>query len=269
MRVYEKVPISEAWSTTGRAPIAVRWIDTNKGDARSPVYRSRLVAKEFKTSSRPDLFAATPPSECLKLLLSKLAGKGKGYKLLYADVSRAYFYARAIRPVYVRLPEEDQEEGDVDRCGRLLMSMYGTRDAAQNWSSEYAKTLVDAGFVRGKANPCLFSCASRDASVMVHGDDFVAVGPAAATAYVSKILGNKYKLKMETLGMGSEDVREVRILNKLIRINAEGVHLEADPRHAERVIREMGVEDGKSSPVPGSKVESKKQLEKERRSHRA
>ena len=45
MKVYEKVPISEAWSTTGRAPIAVRWIDTNKGDTLNPVYRSRLVAK--------------------------------------------------------------------------------------------------------------------------------------------------------------------------------------------------------------------------------
>ena len=75
-------------------------------------------------------------------MLSRLAGRGRGYKVPYADVSRAYFYARAIRPVYVKLPAEDQEAGDEDRCGRLLMSMYGTRDAAQNWASECSKTEV-------------------------------------------------------------------------------------------------------------------------------
>ena len=76
--------------------------------------------------------------------------------LLYADVSRAYFYAKAVRPVYVRLPEEDTEPGDEGKCGRLRMSMYGTRDAALKWSLEYAATLRAAGYEQGRANPCLF-----------------------------------------------------------------------------------------------------------------
>ena len=105
MRVYEKVPIEECISATGRKPIAVRWVDINKGDSTQPNYRSRLVAKEFRgKDENPDWFAATPPSECLKLLLSKMASR-KSYKLLYADVSRAYFYAPVVRPVYVQLPE--------------------------------------------------------------------------------------------------------------------------------------------------------------------
>ena len=31
---------------------------------------------------------------------------------MYAGVSRAYFYAPAVRPVYVRLPAEDNKEED-------------------------------------------------------------------------------------------------------------------------------------------------------------
>ena len=31
---------------------------------------------------------------------------------MYADVSRAYFYAPAVRPVYVRLPAEEDKEED-------------------------------------------------------------------------------------------------------------------------------------------------------------
>ena len=73
MKVYEKVPVSEAHEKTGKAPIQTRWIDTNKGDSEKPLYRSRLVAKEFNTGARPDLFAATPPTECLKFMLHKMA----------------------------------------------------------------------------------------------------------------------------------------------------------------------------------------------------
>ena len=142
MGVYEKVDVAEAWAQTGKAPIAVRWVDINKGDSQNPNYRSRLVAKEFKTGVMPELYAATPPSECLRLLLSLAAsGRGRGTGLMYADVSRAYFYAKAVRPVYVRLPDEDRLPGDENRCGKLKMSMYGTRDAALNWALEYGDTL--------------------------------------------------------------------------------------------------------------------------------
>ncbi len=46
--VYDKVPISQCWERTGKAPIGVRWVDINKGDSVSPENRSRLVAKEIK-----------------------------------------------------------------------------------------------------------------------------------------------------------------------------------------------------------------------------
>ena len=62
--------------------------------------------------------------------------------MMYADVSRAYFYAKAFRPVYVRLSDEDRAEGDEQMCGRLVMSMYGTRDAATNWAAKYTETLL-------------------------------------------------------------------------------------------------------------------------------
>ena len=65
MGLYDKVDLAEAWEVTGRAPIAVRWVDINKGDSQSPLYRSRLVAKEFNTVVKPEVYAATPPSECL------------------------------------------------------------------------------------------------------------------------------------------------------------------------------------------------------------
>ena len=132
---------------------------------------------------------------------------------MYADVSRAYFYAKAVRPVYVKLPAKDLELGDEHRCGKLFMAMYGTRDDALNWAMEYGETLRSAGYVQGKGNPCLFHKKALGVSVMVHGDDFVAVGPDNHLADVRKALEDKYELKVEMLGVGPGKSDELRILN--------------------------------------------------------
>ena len=100
--VYEKVPIEECWRETGRAPIGVKWVDTNKGDKERPEYRCRLVAKEIKKDKREDLFAATPPLEAKKMLFSLWASI-PGMCLDFGDVVRAYFHAKARRRVYVEL----------------------------------------------------------------------------------------------------------------------------------------------------------------------
>ena len=105
MKVYTRVPVSQCRMQTGKNPIKLRWIDTRKSTGE---IRSRLVAKEFKTEVDPSLYAATPPGECLRLLLSQLAMNEK-FDLMYSDVSRAYFYAQAVRPVYVKLPAEDTD----------------------------------------------------------------------------------------------------------------------------------------------------------------
>ena len=93
------------------------------------------------------------------------------------DVRRAYFYAAAKRRVFVELPPEDYQPGDENRCGLLKKSLYGTRDAAQNWGDELGATLQDMGLRKGKASPCLFYSARRRLKAAVHGDDITLKGP--------------------------------------------------------------------------------------------
>ena len=137
---------------------------------------------EIKRDKRDDLFAATPPLEAKKVLMSMavtekigyLAGKRKqGMCLDFIDVSRAFFHADAIRRVYVQLPEEDAQEG---MCGLLGKSMYGTRDAAQNWGQCYMTFMVNTGFTKGLASHCCFFHKARNIRCVVHGDDFTLLG---------------------------------------------------------------------------------------------
>ena len=91
----------------------------------------------------------------------------------FSDIRRAFFHALALRSVYIRLPEEDSEEG---MCGRLNKAMYGTRDAAQNWEAAYAEFMETLGFRRGKSSSCVFWHEQRELRVVVHGDDFTVLG---------------------------------------------------------------------------------------------
>jgi hypothetical protein len=135
------------------------------------------------------------------------------------------------------------------------MSMYGTTDAAANWAAEYGATLVAAGYVQGIASPCIFHNVQHDSTIMVHGEEFVGVGNPIELGRIRAALEDKYKLKVETLSGDKADVQEVQILNKIIRWTDRGVELEADPRHAEIVVRELGLEGATPSKVPGAKVD--------------
>ena len=75
--------------------------------------------------------------------------------------------------VYIKLPKEDEEEG---MCGRLNMSMYGTRDAAQNWERVYVDFMERNGFRRGIAHPCVFYHEGKQLWCVMHGDDFTVMG---------------------------------------------------------------------------------------------
>ena len=92
-----------------------RWIDINKGNDVNPNYRSRMVGNEFNNGEIEGLFAATPPLEALRLILSWAATSGtsplgsvtKGQQrksVMIADVSRAFSEAPAKRDVCVELP---------------------------------------------------------------------------------------------------------------------------------------------------------------------
>ena len=48
----------------------MKWIEHNEGDTRNMNVRPRLVAKQINTGKEQGLFAATPPLESLRMLLS-------------------------------------------------------------------------------------------------------------------------------------------------------------------------------------------------------
>jgi hypothetical protein len=189
----------------------------------------------------------------LKTLFS-LAVAGRGRRQIgFVDIKKAHLYAKATRDVYIDLPPGDEQEG---MCGKLNYTLYGTRDAAHNWEREYTNTLVDIGFQVGKSTTCVFRHEQRNIDIVVHGDDFTILGTSWDIQWVHDMLGKKYELKLRGV-MGSPcnpgSVNELSVLNRIVRWNANGIEYEADPRHAEIIISELGLKGSKVVATPGVK----------------
>ena len=181
--------------------VTVKWLDTNKGDRANPNYRSRLVAREFNQGKDDTLYASTPPLEALRLIISHAATYNatkpeERRELMVNDVSRAYFYARSTRCLYIEVPAEDPE-AHPDLLGRLRLSLYGTRDAALNWQQTLSEHLVENGFVRGVGHPSVFHHPKRKIWTLVHGDDYCIAGPAESLDWMQGILQKKHEIKSQ------------------------------------------------------------------------
>ena len=74
----------------------------------------------------------------------------------------------------------DRHPGEEDMVAQLNLSLYGIRDAAQNWTQEYTRALKAAGFTAWRSSPCNFYHKQIGMALSVHGDDSTVSGPESA-----------------------------------------------------------------------------------------
>ena len=249
-----------------------------QGGPPKPIHRSRLVAKEFADSDGDGLFAATPPLETLRVLISEAATieLGKHEKvIMIADISRAFFEVPVIRDICVELPEEAKDEQDKGRddVGKLRLSLYGTRDAAANSQRTVREFMEENGWKASGYCPCSFRQPVRDLIAMMHGEDCVVVGDRESTKWFKEKLKKRFEVKIQVVGskgitnfekMGRvswadlseeqdelQEVDEARILNRIVRITEEGWDYEADQRHADLFVKGSGMESANAAKTSG------------------
>ena len=176
------------------------------------------------------------------MVFSMAAINNNGELIMINDVSRAFFHAQVKRDVYVELPDEDRLPGEEGKCAKLNFSLYGTRDAALNWHEEYSQQLVANGFKQGIVSLCMFYHHQRGIRTVVHGDDYISVGMEEDLLWMEEQLKKKYEIKTQLLGPQHYHSQEVRVLNRIITLEQNGIGYEADPRHAEIMIKELGLQ---------------------------
>lgn len=141
----------------------------------------------------------------------------------------------------------------------MKKSLYGTRDAAVNWSLAYTKVLTKLGFEKGASSPCTFLHPGRNVKLAVHGDDFVCEGREGDLRWPAEELQKAFEVNVEIMGKNKHPCTELTLLNRVIEWREwGGLSWEPDPRHGEIVIKSLGLEGGKPSKTPGVKEHSKR-----------
>jgi hypothetical protein len=268
-KIWHLVPIQECWDKTGKDPVTVKWVDTNKGKSsklEDIIARCRLVARDFKggDKGRDDLFAETPPLEAKRMLFSRAATRKNGEikrKLMFIDVKKAHLNPKCDRDVYISLPGECEcPEG---MCGKLDFWLYGFRDAASAWENLYAQKLVEVGFTRGDGCGVVFYHEERDISLVVHGDDFTFCAEPEELKWIETKMGEWFEIKVRAiLGRDWGDDKEVVILGRQVKWTKWGIEYKADPKHRKILLEYFGL-DGESNVLKRNGLEDRKDGEEE------
>ena len=226
----------------GVVPVSVRWVDVVKADGTT---RSRLVARDFRGGDkhRDDLFAATPPLEAIRVLLSRAATETPSRirrKLMFIDAKKAHLNPRCQEEVYIELPTEAAESEGT--CGKLVYWLYGFRKAASEWEKFYAQKLGEAGFRRGTGCPVLFYHPERDLAMAVHGDDFVVCGFGPDLDWAAKYIQSCFEVKVRAvLGEDRHNDKMATVLGRTVRWGQDGIEYEADERHRRILLETFGL----------------------------
>ena len=180
----------------------------------------------------------------------------------FYDISRAHFHSKARRKIAIKVPKEDSD----CKSGYAILdkSMYGTKDAAQCFDLTVEEAMTVMGYSVGVFSPCLYHHPKTGVQVFRHGDDFVVLGTRQQQKGFLAELGRTLIVKhLATLGPNPAlgDSKEVRILNRIVRwvkppygAGNERLEYEADPRHAELIVHQLGLSaSSRGVSTPGEK----------------
>ena len=110
--------------------------------------------------------------------------------------------------MYMKLPKEMELSPDL--VARQVRCVCGTRDAGKLWKDTYTQAMEHAGFVTGTANPCVFYHKVRDITLVVHGDDFTALGTNNDLDWCEKRLKDNFEIQIRgRLGEGCTVPQEI------------------------------------------------------------
>ena len=169
--------------------------------------------------------------------------------IAFIDTSRAHFHSPVLRKVVIRMQGDPSCPSGIAMLNR---AMYGTKDAAQFFDLYCERTMENWTTTLECSTRCLYKHPAKDISVLRHGDDFGTLATRTQIAEFKEELSKHLLVKhIATLGSRPQllDSCEVRFLNRVIRWIVppfgrapERIEIEADPRHAELLIKNSGLQ---------------------------
>ena len=204
------------------------------------VRRARLVCKQLKIWSpyRQDTYA---PSTCPSMLrlLPHMFVSTPNWILRSFDVSDAFLMVRQRDELYIRLD---------DVVYRVWKCLPGRQMAPVYWHDELSGDLKECGLLGNAACPVVYGGENQAATV--HVDDGLLGGHESCVAKTVETLKAKYTLECSPPLKNVGD--QLRFLKRTLEVVPEGLKINVDPKHIEKVIKILGIVNPRHRKVPAS-----------------
>lgn len=162
----------------GKQPFGCKWIFTTKRDKDGNVerYKARLVAQGFSQQYGEDYdatFAPVARITTLRILLTVAAAEK--LRVRHFDVKTAFLNGDIEEDIFMKQPEGFVNPGEEHLVCKLQKSLYGLKQAARAWNTKANQVLLEIGFKRSQADPCLYTrqVAGSTLYVLVYVDDML------------------------------------------------------------------------------------------------
>nr|GLL42026.1 uncharacterized protein LOC109184712 [Ipomoea trifida] len=190
----------------GKTPIGCKWVYKIKlrADGSVECYKARLVAKGYTQQLGIDYIETFSPVARLTTIRTFLAvAASRAWHIQQLDINNAFLHGDLDEEVYMVLPPGFQGEKPNQLC-RLLRSLYGLKQASQQWNAKLCNALLCMGFNQSKADPSLFTkgYGSELLALLIYVDDILVASPNLSLIQELKThLHNAFKIKdLGTLG---------------------------------------------------------------------
>ena len=151
-----------------------------KFDGKIDKFKARFVARGFDQVKGKDYkhtFFPVAKLPTVRILMALVAAKG--WPLHQLDINNLFLH-EYIDEVYI-LPLEGYGNCPPGKVCKLKTSLYGLKQAAHQWNTEFTKFLVQQGFVQSKRYYSLFTKRNngRFMATLVYVDDVLIIGDDA------------------------------------------------------------------------------------------
>lgn len=248
---YESLVKNKTWVLTqlpnGKKVIGCKWVFQLKNtNVNKPKYKSRLVAKGYTQSFGEDYDETFAPVGKFVTLRTVLAVSAvRKYIVKHLDVKSAFLNGNIQEEIYMEQPQGFIQKGNEQLVCRLQKSIYGLKQAAKSWYDTLNEVLDKIGFIRSKADNCLYikQIDQNFVYILIYVDDIL-----ICSKYEDEI-SNIYKelndyFEIKDLGLVSS------YLGIQIERNSKGDFLLHQEDKIKRLIVEAELEDAKPSYIP-------------------